>query len=68
MNNLTVKDINALERITSKHRNRAMNSNKETAHQDCERLGMDEVQKYCRANNLPVTGAHIHGACVALLV
>ena len=49
----------AIAKITAKHVKKAERSDRETAWQDCQRLGMDEVTKYCHKHDLPLLGDHM---------
>ena len=52
--------------IVKNHLKKRDRSTHETRYQDCERLGMDAVNKYCRNEGIPTLGTHMVNAAIAL--
>ncbi len=52
--------------IVKKHLRKRDRSTHEMRYQDCERLGMDAVNKYCRTEGIPTLGTHMVNAAIAL--
>ena len=57
---------NKINSIVRKHVNKAKRSKKETAWQDAQRLGMDEIRKYCMSEDLDLLGEHMVIASILL--
>jgi hypothetical protein len=62
----TPEQLIEIEKIANKYRHWASKSNRETAYQDAERMGMDIIIEYCRKRGIATLGEHMVAASLTI--
>lgn len=62
----TPEQLIEIEKLARKYRHWALKSNRETAYQDAERMGMDAIREYCRKRDIPTLGEHMVAASLVI--
>ena len=55
-----------IENLAFKYRHWASKSNRETAYEDAERMGMDIIREYCRKRGIATLGEHMVAASLMI--
>jgi hypothetical protein len=62
----TPEQLIEIEKLAFKYRHWASKSNRETAYQDAERMGMDIIREYCRKRGIATLGEHMVAASLTI--